>query len=317
MHGPRRPLRNHIVLGELSSPDGIPSVAEVIDTPHGTSRIVMDTAICTLNGEEAVEANAFSRLAPDELERKRHRLICPGCREPAFFRGRSRAGRGPCFGARPHAPNCDRATELGGAWGNDGPDEVAERVEDERRIVVDFGFGADDPGADLGLGPAEQRRGQGRRFVRQGEGPAQAHQSRRLSTLLRTLVEVPDFRDSGQIIEVPGRAALPVCAFFKTFADTGETDVGQHHGYWGLLTGAREVNGRMWLNTGRPDRPSALVPEELRDAFTRRFGADLEDYAGAWALIIGSLQQSTNRQLYWRLADLGRVALRFVDQSFG
>ena len=68
----------------------------------------MIKAKCTIDNftYTAVE---FAQLQPNELEHKRRFLQCPACGGPAFFRHAAMIGRGPCFGARPHADGCELA----------------------------------------------------------------------------------------------------------------------------------------------------------------------------------------------------------------
>jgi hypothetical protein len=70
----------------------------------------MDIARCTEDGV-TYTAIDFSNLSKDDLFHKRRLLRCPKCGGPAFFRNASAIGRGPCFGARPHAVGCVLAAQ--------------------------------------------------------------------------------------------------------------------------------------------------------------------------------------------------------------
>jgi len=66
----------------------------------------MRKAICTIN-EATYEAVNFEQ--DKHFENIRTSMICPECKEPAFFRGVTQNGREACFGAK-HKDGCTLAT---------------------------------------------------------------------------------------------------------------------------------------------------------------------------------------------------------------
>lgn len=72
----------------------------------------MHSAICELEGR-VHSASDFEKLPAADLARKRSRLLCCGCGQPAYYRKRSRDGHAACFGSDRHRPDCAERTPQG------------------------------------------------------------------------------------------------------------------------------------------------------------------------------------------------------------
>lgn len=273
----------------------------------------MDVARCTEDGH-TYEAVEFSQLPPIELARKRRLLCCPECNGPAFFRKASRSGRAACFGARPHAGGCGLAApEHDVQPDGQGTDQDALN-NPGGRIVVDFNYGAQEQPEHEeapGLPRNPNRRG---RFVGEGDRP-DARMHRRLSTLLRNLVEAPNFSQSDQLLEIEGRDEIAVRDFFVPLDAVSEEHARMYRGFWGMISDARfAADGTLWLNSGGRDDVSFCVDEEHVDAIYDRYGVDdEEDIAGAYVLVFGTLRVSQNGKLYCLVTNPGYMALRLAD----
>ncbi|MBY4730526.1 hypothetical protein [Cupriavidus pauculus] len=180
--------------------------------------------------------------------------------------------------------------------------------------MVDLRFGAAAAANVVSAGGREGAgRARGNHYVTSEGGGKGAVSRRRLTPLLRMLVNDPAFQFSVNAIEVPGRAPTLVRDLFVQFP---RIDAGRHfnafHGYWGFLADAKEdQHGALWLNSGGSWREfSIVVPTELVAAFRQRFQvADLEDFAGAYALVFAPLQVSGNQKPFIALEDLDSIAV--------
>lgn len=270
----------------------------------------MDISECTINGQIYTAVN-FSQLPPIELSSKRKNLVCTECQAEAFFRKPSRSGQAACFGARPHINGCSHASpETQTVHAERGDEDI---IHNSGQIIeIDLNFGAAAP-TNVDVLPGEDNgRGQGRgRHVGQGARP-NANTHRRLSTLLRNLINSSEFRNSGQQIELEGRDATPVRNFFVNFNDVTANHDGEFHGYWGMLTDARVVPaGTLWMNSGDRGAVSCAVPSEDVDALYARYNIeDEEDFAGAYLLIIGTKDTSQNGKQYIRVEDNNHLVVR-------
>jgi hypothetical protein len=272
----------------------------------------MDAAKCTENGM-LYNAFDFSRLHPIDLLRMRRLLQCPECGGPAFFRKASYSGRAACFGAWPHADGCRLA-----AQDYIRPDNGPAGFEDALinpgcRIIVDFNVGAHDQPESVGFIDwalfQEQRGNSGGDSDRSN---SRAH--RRLSSLLRTLINSPVFAQSDQILEI-GVGVVTARNFFMPLLDVTDKYHRRLLGFWGVLTDARfetdRKDGQLWLNGGGRNNISFCLQAHHVEQITRRYHIrEIEDLAGAKVLIYGQLRISQAGKHYCVIEEPEHIALR-------
>lgn len=273
----------------------------------------MDIAKCTDDGV-FYNAEDFSRLFPEDLDRKRRFLQCPECGGPAFFRHASPIGRAPCFGARPHDDGCRltaydyQRTQYGTADNHDSP------LIRGSKIVVDFGYGSPtSPESVDGFGFASKS-------VRATQNLGDGYRTdtlthRRPSSLLRTLIESPEFSNSEQIIEVHGNEGIVARDFFVPLLSVTPQHLNQFRGFWGLLSDVRlsQDKSTIWFNSGGLDTISFCLSSKYMDDFNKRYRIhDAEDLAGAYILVFGMLHISPQRKLHCVIEDKNLMALRLT-----
>ena len=272
----------------------------------------MQKAICS---EDRVTYTAaeFSRLHPQESDRKRRLLFCPECGGPAFFRNVSRNGRIPCFGGRPHRNSCGYAAQ--DYIRPVDPDDVTHFAQSNlaNRIVLDFNFGV-------------QARSDGAEVFEQAQIPNEVGSTRgnserpslrrycRLSSILRTLIATPYFGQSDRVIEIPGRYETSARDFFVPLLNTTNNTAGLFRGYWGFLSDARYAPDQsLWFNSGGRDNISFCLGAQHVEEFCRRFAVDdLEEISGAYILVLGTPQVARNGKLFCLIVDLAYMALRLT-----
>lgn len=177
------------------------------------------------------------------------------------------------------------------------------------KIVVDFGYGS----------PAQPE------YVDDGAVRAScfpdnrcSHHSRehrRPSTLLRLLIESPEFGNSDLLIDVHGASEIPVKDFFVPLLSVSDQYLGQYHGFWGLLSGVGFSKNKktLWFNSGGRDTISFCLSEPHFDEFARRCRVrEEEDIAGAYMLVFGTLKVSPDCKLFCVIENLDYMALRLT-----
>ena len=270
----------------------------------------MDIAKCTLDGSTYNAVN-FSLLASNEMSEKRQNLVCTECEKDAFFRKASRTGQAACFGARPHEADCSFASVETQRVENEGGDED-RLINPGQNIIIDLNYGAA-PRINVHVDTNDQEgdnEGRGRHV---GNRPRpNANMQRRLSTLLRNLINSEEFRGSPQQITLRENEPTTVANFFVNFADVCAQHDYQFHGYWGLLTDARlGNNGDLWLNSGGRGNVSCLIQVDDVDAFYQRYNIDdIEDFAGAYVLVLGEKNTSQNGKPYVVANGLERIVIQ-------
>lgn len=270
----------------------------------------MRIAFCTQDGV-TYEAADFSQT--EDFTTKRNYLVCPRCNGPAFYRRPTRNGREACFGARPHAEGCDLA-----AVEHDGTPIGQGEEEDEvfttgQRIVLDFNFGA--AVTDLETRPVELPADTDNVGAHNGQGlTAREIMYRRMSSLLRTLIDLEEFRRSTQIIEIAEQGEFTVTEFFVNFAEVTEEHTGSYHGYWGMVSYARrDANGTLWFNSGGEEDPSVLMDQAfIQEAFLRFNIENEANIAGAYLLVVGELRVGPSGKRYVQITDPSRFTLRLA-----
>lgn len=270
----------------------------------------MDIAKCTLDGN-SYNAVDFSLLPPNEMSEKRQNLVCTECGKDAFFRKASRTGQAACFGARPHEADCSFASAETQRVENEGGDEDRLRNPGQN-IVIDLNYGAASR-VNVDVEPNDQEGASEGRGRHVGNRPRpNANMQRRLSTLLRNLINSEEFRNSQQQITLAENEPTTVASFFVNFVDVDDQHDYQFHGYWGLLADARlGNNGNLWLNSGGRGNTSCLIKAGDVDTFYQRHNIDdVEDFAGAYVLVLGEKNTSQNGKPYVVANGLERVALQ-------
>lgn len=272
----------------------------------------MDIARCAEDGQTYTAA-AFAALHPSDLERMRQQLTCPECDGPAFFRKASRSGRAACFGARPHHDRCRLAAQdseqvIEGEGTNL---DVLNNPAD--RIVVDLAYGAQPREVHGDPTEGSGRAGRAPRYVG-GNARPDARMHRRLSSLLRTLVEAPHFAGSHQLLEIAGQPEIRVCDFFVPLLVANRNMQGQVQGWWGLISDAQDGgDGSLWLNSGGRGMISFCIPNDMRSYVLDRFRLeDNEQLAGAYVLVIADLRISQYGKMYCVIESPNHIAIRLT-----
>ena len=273
----------------------------------------MQTARSNQNGA-IYNAPSFGNLGPHELIQLRGLLSCPGCQGHSYYRRETRNGRAPCFCAH-HDPDCEFAASSPMARPDtSGLDRFSPGVLD-KPIVLDFAYEGWDGGAQgTGRGRANSFEAKNQSgMMPRGSSAVSSH--RRLSTMMRNILEVPDFVQSPKTLYVQGIGQTRVCDFFVNFEQLNQTHLGRLLGHWGALSRVGQGNsGELWLNTGNGESGdvSICVPARLVDALYERYAIRL---GSAWepesyfVLVAGTVHISQGGKPYIEVADLCNVAV--------
>lgn len=272
----------------------------------------MDIARCMAD-DQIYTAAGFSNLPPGNLEWMRQQLICAECAGPAFFRKATRNGRAACFGARPHQDGCSLAAQDSEQVIEGENTDLDVLNNPAERIVVDLAFGAPPREVHSDPNQGQGRAGRAPRYVGANPRP-DAHMHRRLSSLLRALIEAPQFSASNQLLEIAGQAEICVRDFFVPLLNANPGMRGLFRGWWGLISNAKDgADGTLWLNGGGRGQISFCIPPESRPEVLDRFRlVDNEQLVGAYALALGELRISQNGKMYCVIESPNYIAIRLT-----
>ena len=270
----------------------------------------MNLAMCAEDGS-IFTAIEFAQQLPDDLERKRRTLQCPECGGPAFFRNASSIGRMACFGARPHADGCQLAAQdfvrLQGADDNqDAP------LNFKSKIIVDLNYGS--PVSNDADSSALRSRLEHIDYNHSGYILHETPIHRRLSSLLRDLLESPAFGSSDQVIKIDGVNEIVASQFFVPLLCATTQHSGLLRGFYGLLSDAKlAADQSLWLNSGGRDTISFCLDSKYLECVAQRYHLrDVEDIAGAYILVLGAPRVSQNGKLFLVINGPEYMALRLT-----
>lgn len=269
----------------------------------------MRTALCTLDN---ITYDAADFRETTNFTINRDHLVCSSCGVQARHRRQGRDGREACFFSV-HAEGCNQAT-LVHVTGQDGGDHESEVFTVGQRLIVDFSFGTPEAGG-VTQPTAGAAGGYGHVGRNGGIGNTpRDYMYRRLSTLLRGLIDSDGYRNSTQIIEVEGRGEFAVPEFFLNFSDATADYIGSYHGFWGAIPHTNTRRDSLWLNSGGPEAMSVLIPESLLESICQRYGIRIHaEIIGADMLVLGELRAArSNGKMFVQVSDINQFALRLT-----
>ena len=276
----------------------------------------METVIYSKNGTPNIEPeeNRYSalrleKLEPAELARIRIRLYCSGCYEKAAYVARSSNGRAPhCRSVHQLIDGaiCPERSPESEKVSTQGYESVQALKNKDDVYVVDFNFGQDETRVNP-IKPNDEdninkkKRGAYRKFG-EASGEGKSEWSRRLSTLLKTLMEDPKFAQSTAQIKVFGVQKPIRNVFYNTnkFASYRDklTPGKFPTFFWGSIWDADEgADGTIWLNTGEDSSDlSVKIPKDVFKVLKTKCKLSndepFKELCGSWFLLYGWYNKS-------------------------
>ncbi|XLZ69359.1 hypothetical protein ABT364_22930 [Massilia sp. SR12] len=259
----------------------------------------MEKAICTSDNNRNYRAQEFAEL-PEQLRTAyRKHLLCPECRQRAYFR-KAHSGFDALFGASPHMPQCgERRTD---------PSKVKtitktlEAYLARRTRKVDLNL---DDSIALSEIDADQTRQEKQSANKKQDRPlsggrTQFESNWSLYNLLAALVRDPALALSKHVITA--KDLIEPQPFFRFFVNT--MSLPRHHrsnetkGYWGTVANANYAqNGDLWVNSGDLSGGSkkldiCIHSDAVTGFLTRFLIRNPKDLLGASILVIGDAEDS-------------------------
>ncbi len=272
----------------------------------------MDFALCTIN-EHRYDIRSFNQLDEGIIGLLRQALICPTCRETAFYRRESRNGRAPCFGAH-HSPGCELAAIQAQATATPAIAEESNRLlNDGQHLILDLQFGAIQQTGTQNQLVTDITAEIGTTRRHSGSDSSDRSSRRRPGGLLRNLIQNPEFARSDRTIEVPNLGTISVRDFFVPFDQVNENYIGLIRGYWGRIPAANRsaFNSQLWLNLCEDDPLSIPLRFDIEADLRRRYGLNrVEDIVDRYALVIGTLKRSGRGRFYIPVDQANEISIR-------
>lgn len=239
--------------------------------------------ICTFGGgERFFSILDFQKLSDSDIEKLRHSLICPECREQAFYRKKSVDGKKACFGSRyctcrETTASPQRQRERGNAT------EVQQILTETDTIEISFVTGSASSTGDDGS-PAGTRSGiaqAGNKKVHTIASEKKRIPKVTLEKILHSLLRGTGLATSDTIIPI-GEYKYKAKNLFVKFPDAEPMEKNAHRFYWGTLYNSN--SDIEWLNPAEC-RDVGIPLGNLRDIILEKFNIQNADSFEGAAII--------------------------------
>lgn len=254
----------------------------------------MFNSVCTFGGiDKYYSVIDFQKLPEKEIEKLRHSLVCPGCRESAFYRKKSVDGKQACFGSRyctcrENTPSLQRKREVINAT------EVKQIIAESDTIRISFDFdGASSAGNEVsGVSGRTEITGTGHNKVHAIKSEQKRVPTVSLQKILHSLIRGTGLATSDTIIPF-GDFKYKAKNLFVKFPDAEPVTKKALRFYWGTLYNSN--NDIEWLNPAEC-RDVGIPLGDLRDAILEKFSiSDPEILEGATIIFAGHCHWNKNK----------------------
>lgn len=260
----------------------------------------MNLAFCTLDNLPHL-ADRYETLPFSEKEKRKGFLFCTECNQPSYFTKKSKNGRGASFGSKSHREDCSLASSNN----VDSKEGILEKenqfINDSRKIILDLSFGSKDIEhvVEKGSTTPEGKAAKGKKHI--GSDSGVSNSSRRLSSILRNLIALPEYRLIKQTISMPGIGDRYACDLFKELKDEN-TSKDEHYLFWGKINSYNANAYRVFIQGGYTD---ILVVKSVYDEIKNRYKLDsMNDLVGRYVIALGKCSGG-----YTRVDDVNHIHL--------
>lgn len=273
----------------------------------------MFDSICTLGGiDKYYSVIEFQKLPESEIEKLRHSLVCPGCREQAFYRKKSVDGKQACFGSRyctcrENTPSPQRQKEVRNAI------EVKQIIAESDTIKISFDF---DRTSSAGNQASDITGRAG--IIGTGDNKVHAIKSEQkrvpvvsLQKILHSLIRGTGLATSDTIIPF-GDFKYKAKNLFVKFSDAEPMTKNALRFYWGTLYNSND--NIEWLNPAEC-RDVGIPLGGLRDTILEKFSiSDSESLEGAAIIFAGRCYWNKDKtKKIINICDSERIFISLAD----
>lgn len=263
-------------------------------------------AICTFDQDNPKMYSIFEfKLLPEtQIDKLRYSLLCPVCKQKAYFRRASKDGKQACFGSRYHATDCSEFNPS--ARKTDEEKQIAELEKillEEDALLIDFNQPIVNKKKEMPTVADKMPHPAMAKSVTKtapketplepyNEQPKAVKQG--LGKLLTSLLRGSSLATSDLWIYTSETHKWRAKNLFVNIADAQPTDNGGPRMYWGTISHADIALN--WLNPAE-DRSVGIPIEKYRDPLLSRFALESpQDVEGAGIILFGKCVLSKDKQ---------------------
>jgi len=258
-------------------------------------------AICDIddNSEKVFSIFEFKALPDAEIDRLRYSLLCPVCRQKAYFRKASRDGKQACFGSRYHATDCEEFNpSLRKSEEQKLVAEVEALVIEVDAVQIDFSAPIVSPKNPAKDNPdkksADKKLPQSITAKPEKESDAVSINKQGLKKLLVSLLRGSSLANSDLWIYTSEKHKWRAKNLFVHVNEAKPTDNGAPRMYWGTIANADK--NLTWLNPAE-ERSVSIPISKYREALLTRFAIEEpRDLEGAGFIVFAKCVESRDKK---------------------
>lgn len=260
-------------------------------------------AICDVDkeNEKVFSIFEFKALPDAEIDRLRYSLLCPVCREKAYFRKASRDGKQACFGSRYHAVDCE---EFNPSARKSEEQKLVAEVEalviEADAVQIDFNAPIVSPKKTINDKSEAAKESPDKKQTQSISAPAETEDDalsvnkQGLKKLLVSLLRGSSLADSNLWIYTSEKHKWRAKNLFVHVNDAKPTDNGAPRMYWGTIANADK--GLTWLNPAE-ERSVSIPISKYRDELLTRFDiTEARDLEGAGFIVFAKCVESRDKK---------------------
>lgn len=302
-------------------------------------------AICIYDeaSPETYTVFKFQKLNEADIEKYRQSLLCPACKQKAYFRKASKDGRAACFGSRYHHADCKEfkpskakaREELAAIEVNQqlvdsdalmidfsmqplsfqGRKPVIPPNDIDKKTSVDFTHKREQISADNDVLLSEPSElGASVKAGDLSEAPQSRVATQGLEKLLLSLLRGSELSKSDLWVYTDKKYRWRAKNLFVNFADAEPTENGAPRMYWGTLSHSDKK--MHWLNPA--DCSDLGIPiEDYQEALLMNFNIqDRRDFEGAGIMLFGKCfwnKDKTRKIIQLWSKDLSRLFIAKLE----
>ncbi|WP_372882646.1 hypothetical protein [Psychromonas sp.] len=266
-------------------------------------------AICNYDPEnpKTYSIFEFKQLPESKIEQLRYSLLCPVCRQKAYFRKASVDGKQACFGSRYHKTDCQEFNSSKSKQEEEKQlAEVEQALLESDSLLIDFGAATGKVKKDKQTREKTQAKRQkdvnnisGGTQVTELENKKEDEEAVKVSKLglhklLTSLLRGSSLAGSDLWVYTSARHKWRAKNLFVNIKDAQPTENHAPRIYWGTISHAdKSLN---WLNAAE-DRNVAIPIEKYRDQLLTSFAVEEPvDVEGAAFILFGKCIASRDKK---------------------
>lgn len=249
-------------------------------------------AICVMDesNQKMFSIFEFKALPENEIDKLRYVLLCPVCKQKAYFRKASRDGKQACFGSRYHALDCEEFnSSVRQSEEQQQCAEIEAMVLDNNAVQIDFSMAVK---VKKTVKKDVSRMLTKTALITNKEAVSLRKQG--LKKLLNSLLRGSALASADLWVYTSEKHKWRAKNLFVNVNEAIPTDNGAPRMYWGTISHAdKSIN---WLNPAE-ERSVAIPIEKYREKLLSRFDiSEARDLEGAGFIIFATCIHSKDKK---------------------